>query len=526
MSATARTTARHGGRDRPPRPAAAPRALAGAVALALGAALVGCGALPGSGAPLHPVVTHEFAQPLAIPPLAPSRLEDGVRVFALEARSGERSFAPATAPGASTPTWGFDGDFLGPTLRAVRGEDVAVEVENGLPEATSVHWHGMHLPAAMDGGPHQEIPAGGSWRPAWTIDQPAATLWYHPHPHGATETHVLRGLAGMFILDDDRTATAALPSEYGVDDVPVIVQDRRFADDGGFVLSGDGAEPGLLGDTVLVNGTVGPVHEVRRERTRLRLLNASTARSYRFALPDRPLTMIAGDGGLLDAPLPLDAIQLSPGERAEVIVEMRAGETLRLRSEAVELGGVLLPGASGGGDAFDVLELRAAETLEPSPEPTWEPSAHAEADALHETDAVETREFELNGREINGERMDLGRVDAAVELGATELWAVRSTQAIPHSFHVHDVQFRILSVDGAPPPPELAGRKDTVLLEPQRRYLLLMRFDDYADPDHPYMFHCHMLLHEDEGMMGQFVVVESGSGARAEAGLDAPEHAH
>ncbi|MGO1803006.1 MAG: multicopper oxidase domain-containing protein, partial [Microbacteriaceae bacterium] len=116
----------------------------------------------------------------------------------------------------------------------------------------------------------------------------------------------------------------------------------------------------------------------------------------------------------------------------------------------------------------------------------------------------------LNGREINGEEMDMNRIDEVVHVGDTEVWEVRSTQPIPHSFHIHDVQFRVLSVDGQAPPPELAGPKDTIYLEPNRAYRLLVRFEDYADPTMPYMYHCHMLLHEDEGMMGQFVVIEPG----------------
>ncbi|WP_049788379.1 multicopper oxidase domain-containing protein [Isoptericola variabilis] len=135
---------------------------------------------------------------------------------------------------------------------------------------------------------------------------------------------------------------------------------------------------------------------------------------------------------------------------------------------------------------------------------------HAAHDALHE-DATVARTFELDDRRINGRRMDMGRVDEVATVGTTEVWEVRSIVPMPHSFHVHDVQFAVLSVDGREPPPELAGRKDTVYLEPDRTYRLLLRFDDYADPDVPYMFHCHMLLHEDEGMMGQLVVVEPGT---------------
>lgn len=478
-------------------------AVGSVVVLAATTALAGCGAIPGT---VFPVADQEFATELAIPPLATSRVVDGTRVFELTAQEGTSSFLPDV----ETPTWGYDGAYLGPTLRAERGERVAVEVTNSLDETTSVHWHGMHLPAEMDGGPHQEIEPGATWRPTWEIDQPAATLWYHPHPHGATEEHVYRGLAGMFILDDDASRAAELPHEYGVDDVPVIVQDKRIGDDGELELGDDGGEPGTLGDVVTTNGTVGAYHEVTTERVRLRLLNGSTARTYDLGFGDREIDLVATDGGLLDAPVRTSSVRLAPGERAEVVVTMRPGETARLRSFDVDLGGVAAPFAMGGNDTFDVLELRAASTLDPSPAPSWEPSSHAPDDELHESDATVTRQFELDERTINGERMDMGRIDEVVTVGATEVWEVRNNLPMPHSFHVHDVQFRILAVDGEAPPAALAGRKDTVYLEPRRTYRLLLRFEDYTDPQVPYMFHCHMLLHEDEGMMGQFVVVEPG----------------
>jgi FtsP/CotA-like multicopper oxidase with cupredoxin domain len=489
-----------------------PRTAVGSLVAGLAAlALAGCGAIPGS---VTPVDEAEFTNELAIPPLAPSRVVDGTRVFSLTAQEGVTQFLP----GVETRTWGYDGSYLGPTLRAERGERVAVEVTNDLDEPTSVHWHGMHLPAAMDGGPHQEVAPGAKWRPTWEIDQPAATLWYHPHPHGATEEHVYRGLAGMFLLDDDASRAAALPQEYGVDDVPVIVQDKVLDDDGQLELD-EGGEPGLLGDVVMTNGVVGAYQEVTTERVRLRLLNGSTARTYQLGFEDRDMELVATDGGLLDAPVNLEQVRLAPGERAEVVVELAPGDTTRLRSFEADLGRVVVPFAMGGNDAFDVLELRAADRLAPSPEPAWEPSARAAEDALHEDDATVTRTFELDDRRINGQRMDLARIDEVVTVGSTEVWEVRSIVPMPHSFHVHDVQFRILSVDGDAPPPELAGPQDTVYLEPERTYRLLMRFDDYTDPAVPYMFHCHMLLHEDEGMMGQLVVVEPGQEAGTVAGL-------
>ena len=478
------------------------RAVAGVAAAALVVAgLSACGGVSVSRVD----VPETFDAPLPVPPLAPSRVDaDGTRTFSLTAQEGTTRFVP----GVETPTWGFDGDLLGPTLRASRGEQVAVEVRNTLPEATSVHWHGMHLPAAMDGGPHQPVEPGATWRPTWRIDQPAATLWYHPHPHGRTEEHVYRGLAGFFLLDDPAAPDVGLPDEYGVDDVPVVVQDRKLDADGDLDLSG-GGELGVLGSLVTANGVRGAHLEATTQRVRLRLLNGSTARTYAFGFADdREVLQVASDGGLLPAPVPTKRVQLSPGERAEVVVTVSPGERVRLRSYPPDLGGIVAGFAMGANDTFDVLELRAAQDLAPSP-----PVAAALTTLEPLPEATVTRTFDLQGRQINGRRMDMDRVDATVEKGATELWEVRNLDLFPHNFHVHDVQFRVLDIDGEAPPPALAGAKDTVYLEPRRTYRLVMRFEDHADPTTPYMFHCHLLLHEDEGLMGQLVVVEPGGTA-------------
>jgi len=439
----------------------------------------------------------DFRKPLAVPPLAESRIDgEGRRVFDLRAREGHADLGQDQP----TRTWGFNGDYLGPTLRAKRGERVVVNVANGLAEPTSVHWHGMHLPARMDGGPHQEVRPGATWSPTWTVDQPAATLWYHPHPHGQTARHVERGLAGMFILDDENSAK--LPHEYGVDDVPVIVQDRDF--DGG----GQFDDEGGTGDTVLVNGTVAPYLDVRTERVRLRLLNASAARTYSLGLSDgRPFTLIGTDGGLLPAPHDLGRIRLSPGERAEIVVAMKPAERVTLRSFPGDLDNPLSDRFAGGRDTLDVLELRTESDLASSPEVS---AVLAPIERLDPGEAATTREFKLSGRQINGQKMDMGRIDAVVTKDTTEVWEITKEDGTPHSFHVHDVQFQVLSVGGEAPPAELSGWKDTVLLAPNKTIRIIARFADYADPDVPYMYHCHVLKHEDAGMMGQFVVVEPG----------------
>lgn len=477
--------------------------------------------LAGCGISTSPVtVPAEFDQPLVVPPLAESHMEkDGTRLFRLSAQEGTIGILDE----ARTSTWGFNGAYLGPTLRATRGEKVAVEITNALPELTTVHWHGMHLPAAMDGGPHQPIAPGSTWRPTWKIDQPPATLWYHPHPHGTSEEHLYRGLAGLFIIDEASTKAADLPSEYGVDDIPVIVQDKDIGPDGQLVMEDDGNEIGLLGSTILVNGTIGPYQNVTTERVRLRLLNGSTARTYDFGLDDRrSFQLVATDGGFLATPHETDRVRLSPGERAEIVIEMSPGTTTMLRSFPPDLGQVAAPFAFGGNDSFDVLELRAAEKLGPSRQV---PDRLTDERRIDPAIATVTRRFELQGREINGRRMEMDRIDDVVEVETTEIWEVTNRNPYPHNFHIHDVQFEVLTIDGSPPPPELAGRKDTVYLEPQRNYRLIMRFEDYADDTAPYMYHCHLLLHEDEGLMGQFVVVDdaeamSRSQEKTESGPD------
>ncbi|WP_238146870.1 multicopper oxidase family protein [Ornithinimicrobium murale] len=469
----------------------------------LGVGLLTAGALGIAWVALGPTDTVgevDFDTELVIPPLAESTIdEQGRRVFELTAQEGHLDLGEG-----AVDTWGFNGDYLGPTLRAERGEEVLVHVRNELPEASTVHWHGMHLPAAMDGGPHQMVEPGGTWDPTWTIDQPATTLWYHPHPHGRTQEHVARGLAGMFILDDP-AAQVELPSDYGVDDLPVIVTDptvRRGAVDGGRE----------FGDRVLVNGTEGPYAEVSTELVRLRLLNGSPMRVYQFSLDDgSPLVQIGSDGGLLPAPHEATSVRLSPGERAEVLVRLEPGETRVLRSIDPDLGqNFLAERFSGGQDRFDVLQLRAADELADSPELPEELAPDIVEHAGDPSAVDRVREFRMSGRQINGAQMRMDHADEVVTLGDTEVWEVTNHGGEVHTFHVHDVQFRVLSVDGREPPPELSGLKDTILTEEGVTYRLLMTFTDYADPAVPYMYHCHLLKHEDQGMMGQFVVVEEG----------------
>jgi FtsP/CotA-like multicopper oxidase with cupredoxin domain len=318
------------------------------------------------------------------------------------------------------------------------------------------------------------------------------------------------GSPGMFLLDDPPASALPLPSEYGVDDIPLVIQDKRIDNDGGLDFSRSPISPiGRLGDTILVNGTHDPYLEVSDRLVRLRLLNASTARTYNIGFADgREFALIATEGGLLAAPETIDRIQLSVGERAEIVVELEPGEETVLRSFEPDLGTNAFAGRfAGADDSFDLLAIRAAEELDDSPDL---PAQLVTRSGPAPSEAGEVRRFELGNRDINDTKMDMARIDEVVEAGATEVWEVENTSGTPHNFHVHDVRFRIIEYAGEPPPPELSGLKDTVYVPPGKTVRFATSFEDYADPSHPYMFHCHILEHEDRGMMGQFVVVEPG----------------
>lgn len=470
-----------------------------------------------------------FATELAIPPLAEPRVEpDGTKVFDLRFRTGRTHLRGDDEP--ASDTWGLNGTYLGPTLRASRGDRVRVDVTNDAGETTTLHWHGMHLPARMDGGPHQAVEPGATWSPEWAVDQPAATLWYHPHLHGATADQVYRGAAGLFLLDDPDPAAAAvaeaLPHTYGVDDIPLIVQDRAF--DGAGELADRTqvfSNLGTMGDEILVNGTHDPHVVVTTELVRFRVLNASNARVYRLGFTDgRPFSLVGTDGGLLDAPAELERLQLSPGERAEIVVAVEPGDRAVLRSFAPDLGGFApLERFYGGDDTFDLLQLRAADDLAPS---TPLPERLADVDRPDPADATTTRTFRLSGTSINGRSMDMDRVDHEVRQGDVEVWEITNEDGFPHSFHPHLVSFAVLEVGGDAPPPELSGWKDTVYVPPGETVRVIARFDGEADATTPFMFHCHVLRHEDEGMMGQFTLVDGDGDGAGGDGPAARPHPH
>ncbi len=455
----------------------------------------------------------------------PERLEGSV--FNLDMRVGAREFLP----GRLAPTKGYNGDYLGPTLVVRSGSNVTINVTNNIGVTTTTHWHGLHSPAVMDGGPHQRIEPGQTWTASFPVLNRAATYWYHPHPHASltqgvifdpegTGYQVYEGLAGMLIVEDGTSDTLPLPRSYGRDDIPLILQDRRFNSDGSLLhFPSDfnpATDPALRkGGHFLVNGTEGPVLSVGAQVVRLRVLNASNARIYNLGFSDdRTFYQVASDGGFLTAPVPMSRLLLAPAERAEILVDLGAddGRTLTLRSFNRGNGTTFVPSRlqdQWDTADFDLLEIRigspTADAVRTLPGGLATVTRIAESEAVN---AGSPRPFQLNANPfgINGKRMDMAVIDERIRLGDTEVWEITNPNSQAHPFHVHGDSFQILSRGGAPPPAHELGWKDVVLVRPFETVRIIKRFRDYADPVNPYMFHCHILEHEDVGMMGQFVV--------------------
>lgn len=443
----------------------------------------------------------------------------------------------AFVPDKPAPVAGYGGQHLGPALRIRRGTAPTVTLVNGLDRATNLHWHGLLVEGTADGG-HAAVAPGASWSATLACDQPSATCWYHAHGHGRVGEDIHDGLAGFLIVEDPADARLGLPSEWGVDDIPLLIQDKLFDADGRPAYRRDRGtvDHGFRGDRIVVNGTLDAVAEVPQRLVRLRLLNASSARIYRFYFEDeRPFRLIATDGGFLAAPVEADTVSLSPGERVEILVDFADGgtalmstpdehehrmgtRTMRIPdSFAAPFRICAFTTEKDGKPSARVPEALAAlgEAVEPAQAttrrfvlqlsggaPLSKSAAHLhDAHAGH--GAMASAEADLPVMAINGKTFDPTRIDETVPLGATEIWEVVSPE-MAHPFHVHGAHVRVLTEDGGIPKIWNRGVKDTVLVENSAR--LLVTFTKAAPPTAPFMYHCHVLEHEDAGMMGTFVV--------------------
>jgi bilirubin oxidase len=465
-----------------------------------------------------------------VPPLDTGKRVGRDVYFDLKMQSGISKILPNKL----TKTWGINQSFLGVTLKVKEGDKLHVNVTNKIDKTTTLHWHGVKLPAKADGGPHQPILPGGKWLSEYEIIQPAATLWYHSHQMHETGEQVYNGLAGMMIVEDDKSDKLGLPSEYGVNDFPVILQDKKFNEDGSLDYIGrfdlQEGMMGMMGDTVLVNGVNKPKLKAKESLIRLRILNGSNARIYKLEFDDkRKFEIIGSDGGLLEKPEVVSQLTISPAERIEIVVNLSEGGMPMLR-HVIESGAksvlpawvLLIGGEERGKEEFDIMQIdargvRASNSIVPN-----ELSIH---DKFDEKSIAKHRRMVLRmgsgspitmvssaifGSKdlmtINNKSMDINRIDEVVKAGTIEVWSIENSSRIAHPFHIHNVQFKIIKKTSKIEGHEL-GFKDVVLVQPGETVDVIMKFPEFSDAKTPYMYHCHILEHEDRGMMGQFVVV-------------------
>jgi bilirubin oxidase len=431
-------------------------------------------------------------------------------------------------------TYGFNQyKYLGPTLILNKGANVSITVNNQIGDTSSVHWHGLHVPAKWDGGPHTPMLPGAAWNPQFTVMDAAATYWYHPHPHKKTAAQAIKGAAGLIIVRDPVESALVLPRKYGLDDFPVVVQVQQYNNQ-------NQAMPfGMQDSTILVNGARAnygyTVHaNMPAQVVRMRLLNASGERVINFGFSgNRQFYQIASDGGLLNSPYLTTRVRLAPGERAEILLDLTGtnGQSFYLMSYASELamgvqGGPTMPMPGGppmnsplNGINYNIIQVNVVGqtsnpvTTIPVSLTTNTPYLPGQANTLRTIRFTADSAMVMDGPfYFNDSSYDMMRIDYQIPINNTEMWKLVNETMVAHPFHIHDVQFYVVDRNGNPPGPAESGRKDVVLIPPGDSLTFITRFEDFADTIIPYMYHCHILMHEDGGMMGQFIVKPLSAG--------------
>ena len=457
----------------------------------------------------------------------------------------------ALLPGAPTRVWRFTGrllkgpadtletlpgSYLGPVIRLRRGQLVRVRFANQLGEDSIVHWHGLDVPDSADGHPRLAIGHGQEYVYDFEVTNRAGTYWYHPHPHMRTGAQVYQGLAGLLLVSDADEDALALPS--GEAELLCVLQDRRFDARNQLIYQaggrmgmgmGMGMMNGFLGDRVLVSGQPQPTREVDAGWHRVRLLNGSNARIYKLGWSrDLPMTVIGGDGGLLERPLDQRVLTLAPGQRADVLLDLTdlgPGTDVHLDSlafpEVDAGGGAGMMGNTApvpSGALLRVMTLRLRARTGPAFQvpgrlPTFDASWYAGADARFRRVPLHFQQMQwmLAGRTF---LMDGVASDETVQVGSTHVWEFVNQpngmgMEMAHPIHLHGRQFRVLERTGGRTTNALRegivddGWRDTVLVLPGETVRVQVTFTNHAGL---YLYHCHILEHEDMGMMRNFRV--------------------
>ena len=416
---------------------------------------------------------------------------------------------------------------LGPTLELRRGERVRIEVVNRVGDETVVHWHGMILPDAADGHPHQAVPSGERYTAEFTVRNPAGTYLYHPHPHRITGRQTYGGLAGLIVVREPAEREMGLPPAHR--ELPLVLQDRRFREDNQLVFKRMMMDDmnGVLGDRVLVNGVDDAAFKVAPQPYRLRIANVSNARVYKLAWSDgRPLCVVAADSGLYSRAEGVQErpyVTLFPFERIELLEDFgarRDGAEIALLSRSFSgmdmmdsmMGGGMMGGMMGPSQG-DELHI-ARFTVSPGSRTRGEKLVLAEEERRAPEGNYELRTqlaFRhmrgfLNGRSFNEHDMMAVADDERLPVGKASVWTFSNDgrgMPMAHPIHVHGVRFRVIERSGGEIPAELregiidTGYKDVFGIFPGER----VRVQIAPTIAGLFMYHCHNLEHEDGGMM-------------------------
>lgn len=429
-----------------------------------------------------------FERELLLPQKLKGKLVDGTRVFDLETTKGEWEFIE----GKKTETYGYNGPILGPILSLNSGEKTKINIKNNLDEETTVHWHGAIVSQNVDGVHHSDILPNKSKSVEFTLNQPEATLWFHPHPMHKTAKQVYKGLAGLIYLEDKNTKNLNLPKTYGVDDFPIIIQDKKLTVEGELEYSTTHMEKihGKSGGYLMVNGIISPFVNVPLGLTRLRIINGSNATNYDIDFSGNSFYQIASDGGLLKTPIEMRKLTLAPGERAEILIDTK---TLKSKDYLYVNG-------------TKALELKKSNKKGITQLPN---NLTNIPEIVEDLSNLKTRDFTLkttsNSNTINNEEYDMEKVNFKVEKGKKEIWSITNSNGMmdmPHPFHVHGAQFRVIERDGKTPPLNEQGWKDTININAGENVKILIEYKTNGLT----VYHCHILEHEEMGMMGQFEI--------------------
>jgi len=435
---------------------------------------------------------------LPVPPLLESRR--GQPLFL----TLQRSHWSFSGDKNKVPVWGINGGYLGPTVRVWSGDDVKLIYSNRLNEPVSMTVSGLQVPGALAGGAPRMMSPGVDWSPVVPIRQAAATCWYHANTPNRMAPHVYNGLVGMWLVEDEVSKSLPIPNHYGVDDFPVIIQDKRL-DNFGVPQYNPSSSGGFMGDTLVVNGVQNPYVEVSRGWVRLRLLNASNSRRYQLAMSDnRPFNVIASDQGFLPAPVAVQQLSLAPGERREILVDMSQGKDVSITAG---LAAGVMDRLRGFFEPSSILTSTVVLNLRPTgllPLVTDNLPMRLVADQIADSVPIRTREFRLGDSlpGINGSLWDMTRIDTQAQQGSYERWIIHSDT--PQAFHIEGVMFQIKSVNGAQPMAEDRGWKDTVWVDGDVELLVL--FTQSSSEHFPFVYYSQMLEMADRGSAGQLLV--------------------